>query len=188
MQPGADKSFEALALPHFDLLYRVARRISGHEQEAEELVQETYLKAYQAFARFEEREFGIRPWLLRILNNTFLNRRARQIRAPRAAEQKELEDRGVDPTGQALADRSGELNYDLLDAEVKTALEQLAPEFRTVLVLWATRDLTYQEIADVLEIPIGTVMSRLHRARQQLTKTLGPLAKENRWNTATKVE
>lgn len=187
MQPGADKNFEALAMPHFELLYRVARRISGHEQEAEELVQETYLKAYQAFARFEEREFGIRPWLLRILNNTFLNRRARQKRAPRATDQQELEERGVDLTGQSMTARSDELNYDLLDAEVKTAIEQLAPEFRTVLVLWATKDLTYQEIADVLEIPIGTVMSRLHRARQQLTKSLAPLARENRWNTS-KVE
>lgn len=187
MQGGSDKTFESLALPHFELLYRVARRLSGSEHEAEELVQETYLKAYKAFARFEEREFGIRPWLLRILNNTFLNNRARAKRAPRTAEQQELEERGGDGASHAT-EPNGELDYDHLDAEVRTAIEQLQPEFRSVLLMWAVRDLSYQEIADALEIPIGTVMSRLHRARQQLHKSLATLARENRWISTSRVE
>jgi len=170
------------------LLYRVARRLSGSEHEAEELVQETYLKAYKAFGRFEERAFGIRPWLLRILNNTFLNARARAKRAPRAVEQQELEERSGSTVGNDGTEPTGELDYDLLDAEVRTAIEHLQPEFRSVLLLWAVRDLTYQEIADALEIPIGTVMSRLHRARQQLQKSLATLARENRWTSTSKVE
>ena len=86
MPAKAEKSFEELAVPHLELVYRVARRLCRNEHEAEDLVQETYLKAYKAFERFEMREFGIKPWLLKILHNTFLNRLARQRRAPRLAD------------------------------------------------------------------------------------------------------
>ncbi len=173
----ADKnSFEALALPHLDTLYRVAYRLARNPHEAEDLVQETMLKAYQAFDSFEVREFGIRPWLLRILNNTFLNRVARERRAPRATDQQTLEQ---SEAGE-VAFTPPQLDYENLDQEVKQALESLSPEFRTVLLLWATGEMSYQEIADALELPIGTVMSRLHRARQQLARSLEKFAREHR--------
>lgn len=171
-----EKSFETLALPHLDLVYRVARRLSRDDHEAQDLVQETYLKAYRAFDRYEVRKFGIKPWLLKILNNTFLNRQSRARRAPKATDQQTLDqtqatERPVVPP---------ELDFENLDEEVKHALDDLKPEFRAVVLLWATNELSYQEIADVLDVPIGTVMSRLHRARQQLTRALDEFASEHR--------
>lgn len=162
-------------MPHLDTVYRVARRLTRNEHEAEDLVQETYFKAYRAFENFELREQGAKPWLLKILNNTFLNRLAKDKRAPRATDQQTLEE-------TQAADEAGppELDYDYLDQEVKQALDSLSPDFRSVLLLWATMEFSYQEIADVLDIPIGTVMSRLHRARQQLARQLEDFARDRR--------
>ena len=165
-------------MPHLDIVFRVARRLSRNEPDAEDLVQETYLKAQRAFGRFEMREFGIRPWLLRILHNTFLNRQAREKNAPRAAGPEMLQATAESYDGSSLA--PPELDYERVDGEVKTAIERLAPEFRSVLLLWATQEYSYQEIAKILELPIGTVMSRLHRARQQLARSLHEYAQENR--------
>ncbi len=175
---GADDrsnaAFEALALPHLETLYRVARRLTRSDHEAEDLVQETYLKALRAFGRYEARACGIRPWLLRILNNAFLNRQARDRTAPRATEQQVLDQRPDEPL------LPPELDYEQLDGEVKGALDALSPEFRMVLLLWATDELSYQEIAEILDVPIGTVMSRLHRARQQVIGRLREYAREHR--------
>lgn len=169
-------SFEALAVPHLETVYRVARRLARDEHEAEDLVQETYLKAYKGFAHFEVREFGIRPWLLKILYNTFLNRQARDKKGPRATDQQTLDQ------VHAAEGYAGppELDYENLDQEVRRAIDDLPAEFRSVLLLWATMELSYQEIADILAIPIGTVMSRLHRARQQLARQLESYAREQR--------
>ena len=169
-----ERSFEALAMPHFETVYRVARRLCRDSHEAEDLTQETYLKAYGAFARFEIREFGIKPWLLKILHNTFLNRQARQKKAPKAVDQQTLEQAHAsdDPV------RPPALDYENLDEEVKRAIDGLQPEFREVLLLWATMEVSYQEIADILDVPIGTVMSRLHRARQHLVRVLDSFAHE----------
>lgn len=180
MRAEGERSFEELALPHLGTLYRVALRLTRSEHEAEDLVQETCLKACKSFGRFEMREFGIRPWLLRILHNSFLNRLARERRAPKSTDQQTLEQtQASDTTG---GDQHGPpaLDYDQLDAEVKQALDRLAPEFRAVMCLWATMELSYREIAEILDVPIGTVMSRLHRARQQLTRDLADYAREHR--------
>ncbi len=176
MTSADDKSFEALALPHVDLVYRVAKRLTRNDHEAEDLVQETYLKAYKAFANFELREFGLKPWLLKILNNTFLNRAAREKKAPKATDQQTLDQ--SQPADEYVA--LPELDYENLDQEVKQALDNLTPEYRSVMLLWATNEVSYQEIADALELPIGTVMSRLHRARQQLAGALHEYARANR--------
>ena len=175
MPDEGEQSFEALAVPQLETLYRIARRLTRDQHEAEDLVQETYLKACQAFSRFEVREFGIKPWLLKILHNTFLNRQARRKRAPRATDQQTL-----DQAASAEYVSPPELDYENLDEEVKQAIDDLHPEFRSVLVLWATMELSYQEIADVLGVPIGTVMSRLHRARMHLARSLAEYAREHR--------
>lgn len=175
-----DASFEELAVPHLGTVYRVARRLARNEHAAEDLVQETYLKAYKAFGRFEMREFGIKPWLLKILHNTFLNRYARESRAPRATDHTTLEQIHESTDGRGSPDAPPTLDYEHVDQEVKHAIDELPGEFRSVLLLWATMELSYQEIADILEIPIGTVMSRLHRARQQLVKKLNDYAVSNR--------
>lgn len=180
MPRKGDKSFEELAVPHLEVVYRVARRLVRNEHEAEDLAQETYLKAYKAFTSFEERTFGMKPWLLKILHNTFLNRQVRQTRAPKSTDQKNLEDAPATAANSATFAGPPELDYDRLDGEVKDAIDGLQPEFRSVLLLWATMEMSYQEIADALEVPIGTVMSRLHRARQQLVQGLQDFAREQR--------
>ncbi len=172
---GENRSFEALAMPHLDLLYRVAYRLTRREHEAEDLVQETFLKAYRAFDSFEEREFGIRPWLLRILHNTYLNRAARERRAPRATEQQTLAQTEASEVAHLPV-----LDLEQVDDQVKQAVDGLSPEFRAVVLLWATGEFSYQQIADALELPIGTVMSRLHRARRQLARALHDFAREHR--------
>ncbi len=180
MDIHADSSFEAVALPHADAVYRVARRLTKDQHEAEDLVQETFLKAYQAFARFEMREFGIRPWLMRILHNTFLNRRVRESRFGRKLEAAELEHFEEPAGSSAAADAIGGLDFDRLDAEVRYAIERLPDSFRVVLLLWATMEYSYEEIAGILDVPMGTVMSRLHRARQRLSQELKEYARANR--------
>lgn len=176
MDPKGRNTFEAVAMPHLPLLYRVARRLTRDDHHAEDLVQETYLKAYRAFNSFELRSFGIKPWLLKILNNTFLNRQAKESRGPRSVDHSTLEETHAADETTVLP----ELDLEHVDEELKAALDGLSPDFRSVLLLWATMELSYQEIADILGLPIGTVMSRLHRARQHVTRQLGEFARENR--------
>lgn len=180
MSGEGKNTFERLALPHLETLYRVARRLTRDEHESEDLVQETYLKAFRAFSSFEMREFGIRPWLLKILHNTFLNRSARESRAPKATDHATIEQVHAAEMTPGSVEGLPELDYDDLDEEVKRAIDGLQPEFRAVLLLWATMELSYKEIGDILEVPIGTVMSRLHRARQALTTILQDYARRNR--------
>lgn len=178
MTRANEASFEAVAVPHLEAVYRVARRLTRDDHEAEDLVQETYLKAFRAYATFQMREFGIRPWLLKILSNTFLNRRARDANAPRATDQQVLDAMATTPDATAHV-APPVLDYENLDEEVKQAMNGLPPEFRAVLSLWATMEYSYQEIADILDVPIGTVMSRLYRARQQLATSLQDFAQRN---------
>jgi RNA polymerase sigma-70 factor (ECF subfamily) len=180
MPSDPKKSFEALALPHLGLLFRIARHMSGDEHAAEDLVQETCLRAYKSFNSYEIRDFGIRPWLLKIMHNVFLTRVAQDSRSARFADSTRLD--GLQDT---LADRDeagfrDEVDFDLLDSEVKKALEGLQPEFRTVLLLWATMEFSYQDISRIVGAPVGTVMSRLHRARQQLSRTLQQYGRDHR--------
>ena len=169
--PSDERSaFEELALPHLPLLYRVARRLVRDEHAAEDLVQETYLRALKAFSSVEVRGYGLKSWLLKILNNAFLNRAARENRSPRLVEQDTLEQSagGSEPGAGAPEP----LDYEYVDEEVKRAIDELPEEFRTVLLMWATMEFSYKEIAEILEVPMGTVMSRLYRARQGLSRTL----------------
>lgn len=180
MHSEGEKSFEAAALPHLEFIYRVALKLARNEHKAEDLVQETYVRACNAFARFELREYGIRPWLLKILHNAYFSRLAKDSRAPMSID---------DPTVQEVQDRTRAaaplgnppaLNYEELDEEVKEAIERMPSDYRAVLLLWATGELGYQEIADVLGLPLGTVMSRMHRCRRQLIDRLEDYARENR--------
>ncbi|MCG3130486.1 MAG: ECF RNA polymerase sigma factor SigR [Phycisphaerae bacterium] len=171
--------FEALALPQIDAAYRLARRLTGNVAEAEDLVQETYVRAFKAFSAFELREFGIKPWLLRILYNVFCTTRSRRRREPTLLEDVDLVHAGEE---WALEETSGgleNLNWDRYDEELKAAVEALQPDYRTVLLLWAVEELSYKEIAHVVECPIGTVMSRLFRARKILMDRLAAYAERN---------
>ena len=177
----ASRRFEEVVLCHLNLLYRVAFRITGNQDEAEDLVQETCLRAHRAFGGFELREYGAKPWLLKILHNTFLSRREQARRSPSLVDDGTLADLAAAAGHEALAGLvEGKVDWDNFDEELKSAVDALTPEYRMVLVLWALGDLSYKEIADVLGCALGTVMSRLHRARQMLVKSLGDYASQHR--------
>ena len=185
------EQFEKLALEQMDTLYRVASRLTRDRDRAGDLVQETYLRAFRSRDAFELQEHGIRPWLLRIMRNLHLSRADRDRRQPVAVEGETLDAMNASrPTaGGASAAAYGDLeavgpapvpplDWDSLDERLKGALENLQEEYQIVLLLWAVEELSYKEIADVLDIPIGTVMSRLHRARQKLSTQLRDYAKQ----------
>lgn len=169
----ATRQFNELALPHLDVVYRVAVKLSGKAAEADDLVQETFLRAFRSFGSFELREYGAKPWLLKILHNVFFTRRGQEQRGPSLLEDVGVDDVAagelVEPIGPLGI---GEMNWEGFDEELKHAVEKLAPEYRSVITLWALGDLSYKEIADVLGVALGTVMSRLYRARKQLTESL----------------
>ncbi|MCH7799515.1 MAG: sigma-70 family RNA polymerase sigma factor [Planctomycetes bacterium] len=172
-------AFEQLAMEHLDAVYRLALQLARHPDDASDLVQETYLKALRVAERFEERGGGIRPWLFKILHNVFYSRLARDKRAPLSVD--ELHGASSDQPGPdepAPAWDLSTLNWEHVDERIKTAIDGLRSEYRTVLLLWAVEGLKYREIAEVQEIPIGTVMSRLHRARSTLADQLAEFAEE----------
>jgi RNA polymerase sigma-70 factor (ECF subfamily) len=144
-------------------------------------VQETYVKAIKAAPTFEQTGGGIRPWLFKILHNVFFTRKGRAKREttmgddlPPAVD----EQPGPDQPGPAWDIAS--LNLDHVDERLKAALEHLKPEYRSILLLWGVEGMKYREIADIQDVPIGTVMSRLHRARSILAQELSDLAEEKR--------
>ncbi len=178
--------FQALALPHMDMVYRVACVLTGNDVEAEDLVQETFIRAWHAFERFELREYGPRPWLMRILRNVFYSERERQRRRPAL-----LEDIGV-PVDSFVGERDDDvanpgtmetINWDEFDEDLKSAVDQLRLEYRIVLLLWSIEGLSYKEIAAACNWPLGTVMSRLYRARRALGKLLRDYARERKLST-----
>jgi RNA polymerase sigma-70 factor (ECF subfamily) len=171
------ETFAEQAMPFAPQLYSAALRMTRNQADAEDLVQETYLRGYRGFERFTEGT-NLRAWLFRILTNTYINSyRARQ-RRPAEADLADVEDlylyRRMRTLDSVLANRSAEDELmDLLtDDEVKRALEDLPENFRLPVLLADVEGFSYKEIAEMLEIPIGTVMSRLHRGRKAMQKTL----------------
>jgi RNA polymerase sigma-70 factor (ECF subfamily) len=167
---------EAEALGQIDALYRTALRLSRNPQDAEDLVQETYLNAFRSLDRFEEGT-NLRAWLFRILNNAFISQYRRRKRRPSSSLEDvtdfylydHLLDGGVSPRPE---NPEREVLERIGDERVLSALEELPVEFRQVELLADVEGFSYREIADILGIPIGTVMSRLYRARRRLQKTL----------------
>jgi len=160
------QQFESLALEHLDMLYRVARRMTRDSHRAEDLVQETFLRAFRSADDFDLQEFGIRPWLIRIMHNLHVSRGQREKRQPMSLEDEHLD------TAAVTVESTGNANWEGMDEHLKKAFESLPEEYQTAMQLWAIEELSYKEIADSLDIPLGTVMSRLHRARQRLSEQL----------------
>jgi RNA polymerase sigma-70 factor, ECF subfamily len=163
--------FEQMALPLFDQLYNLAHWLAGNRTDAEDLVQETYAKALKGFRSFEAGT-NLRAWMCRILRNTFLTSRAGLA----ARKTSWLEDE--DPEGgEALAAHADTPERLLLEQEsqqqVMDALASLAAGDREILLLCEVEELSYREMAQVLDVPVGTVMSRLSRARARLRAALG---------------
>ena len=170
-------NFADEATPFMDSLYAAAMRMTRNPADAEDLVQETYLKAYRGFGGYEEGT-NLKAWLYRILTNTFINTYRSKKGRPTESDLDEVEDlylyRRLGGLEAAAAGRSAE--DELLDIytddEVKRALEELPEQFRMAVLLADVEGFSYKEIADILDIPIGTVMSRLHRGRKGLQKKL----------------
>jgi RNA polymerase sigma-70 factor (ECF subfamily) len=175
----AASEFESLALAQSDLLYRLARRLTRSPAQAEDLVQETFLRALKARESFKLESYGIRPWLVRILHNVHFSKSDREKRQPRATDETTLDATAGD-SGSPIGVPIDLSSFDAMDERVVHALEDLPPEYKEVLILWAVEEFSYKEISESLDIPMGTVMSRLHRARQRLSEQLKDFAKEAR--------
>jgi RNA polymerase sigma-70 factor (ECF subfamily) len=169
--------FEAEALVHLDSLFGLALRLAGGEKaRAEDLVQEAILKAYRAWADFRPGT-NCRAWLMTILRNTFINEFRSDQRRPTPVEFDEVGDRSVFAEIQGI-DPEGRFFDRLIDEEVIRAVDELPEEFRIPVVLSDLEGLSYQEIADALQIPVGTVKSRLFRGRKRLQARLYEYARE----------
>ncbi len=174
--------FEGLALRHLDALYGAAVRLTRNERDAEDLVQDTLLRAYRFFERFE-RGTNIKAWLFKILTNTFINRyrRANKERSlvdgpEQAAVQGQLVSRDA---SDAAADPERWYFDRVLSENVLEAVDALPIDFRMVVILADLQEFSYREIAEVLDVPVGTVMSRLFRGRRLLQKALTGYAVES---------
>ena len=172
------QEFEAEALPHMDILYNFALRTTGNEDDARDLLQETYLKAYRFWDKYEPGT-NIRAWLFRIMKNSYINRYRKETREPDTVDYEDVENfyDTIRAESTDTNDLQQKLFGNLLGDEVTQALQELPEDFRTVVILCDIEGLTYEEIAEFLDCPIGTVRSRLHRGRKLLQTRLFEYAK-----------
>ena len=176
--------FEAAAMPFVDSLYNTAYRMTRNSEDAEDLVQETYLKAYRYYDKFEEGT-NFKAWLFKILKNTFINRYRKKQQEPLQSAFDEIEDAFEghvrSEPGMGIASPEEDVLSGVLDEHVQAALDTLPPDYRMVVILADLEDFSYKEIADILEIPVGTVMSRLYRGRRILESALLRYAREHNY-------
>ena len=164
-------------MPHMSSLYTAALRLTRNPSDADDLLQETYLRAYRGFGGFREGT-NLKAWLYKILTNTYINMYRARKRRPELSDVEDVEDlylyRRLGTPSAATAGRSAEdevLDH-LTEGEIKEAVESLPEQFRMAVLLGDVEGFSYKEIADILDVPIGTVMSRLHRGRRALQKRL----------------
>ena len=183
-QPREDsdlrRAFEEEALPLLPGLYRGALRLTRNPADAEDLVQEAYLRAYRGFHQFEPGT-NLKAWLYRILTNSFINTYRKKQREPQTVPDEDIEDWYLyNRLAREAPDSSAEavVLESMPDEDVRGALEGLAEQYRAAVLLADVEGFSYKEIAEILEIPIGTVMSRLHRGRKALEKALWEKVRE----------
>jgi RNA polymerase sigma-70 factor (ECF subfamily) len=178
-KPERHREFEREALPHTDLLYNYALRMTNHPADADDLLQETFLKAYRFWDKYEPGT-NIRAWLFRIMKNSYINRYRKETKEPATVDYNEVENfyATVKDRASDSNDLQETLYGNLLDDDVASAVADLPEDFRTVVILCDIEGLSYEEIAEFVDIPLGTVRSRLHRGRKLLRERLHDYAKK----------
>ena len=171
--------FRKLALAEMDAVHRLAYHLAHDPQEAGDYVQETYLRALKSSADFELSEHGLRPWLFKILHNVVHTHSARRARQPTLVSDFEGHEARSDPTPDGPWSQVAELNWEHIDERLVRAIRDMPVTYRTVFLLSAVEGLRYRQIADVTDLPVTTVTTRLYVARQLLSSRLGDLAAEN---------
>ena len=163
------KEFEKEAVPHMDALYNFALKLTGDSDDASDLSQETYLKAFRFFDKYEKGT-NCKAWLFSIMKNTFINSYRKQSKEPAKVDYEEIENFYENIKAPSKDDANLEKDFfdNLLDDELSEALSTLPEDFRMVVVLCDIEGFSYDEIAEFIDIPVGTVRSRLHRARKML--------------------
>lgn len=174
--------FESATMPYVDALYNAAYRMSRNSEDAEDLVQEAYLKAYRYYDKFQEGT-NLKAWLFKILKNTFINSYRKKQSIPSHADFADIEgsfESAVsDENPVSILNPEAELLADVLDGDVQRALDDLSEDYRMAVVLADLEGFSYKEIADILEVPVGTVMSRLYRGRRKLEESLLKYARQH---------
>ncbi|MEW5842357.1 MAG: sigma-70 family RNA polymerase sigma factor [Bacteroidota bacterium] len=173
------REFEKEAVPHMDAVYNFALRMTGDEDDADDLVQETFLKAFRFFDKFEKGT-NCKAWLFRILKNSYINDYRKQTKEPDKVDYEDVQNFYENIKSDQVEMRHYEQDAftNLLDDEISSAITDLPEDFRTVIILSDIEGFTYEEIADFVDIPVGTVRSRLHRARKMLYVQLYDYAKD----------
>jgi RNA polymerase sigma-70 factor, ECF subfamily len=174
--------FESQALQYMDQLYAAAMRMTRNPADAADLVQETFVKAFQAFGQFQQGT-NLKAWLYRIQTNTFINQYRKNQRNPYQSTIDDLEDwqlGNAESMTQSLSTRSAEAEAidHLPDSAVKDALQSIPEDFRMAVYFADVEGFSYQEVADIMKTPVGTVMSRLHRGRKMLRELLSEYARD----------
>ncbi|MFA7227703.1 MAG: sigma-70 family RNA polymerase sigma factor [Melioribacteraceae bacterium] len=171
--------FEKEAVPHMDSVYNFALRMTGDEDDADDLVQETYMKAFRFFDKFEKGT-NCKAWLFRILKNSFINDYRKHSKEPDKVDYDDVQNFYENIKSDEVDSNHYELDAfsNLLDDDISKAIAELPEDFRTVIILNDIEGFTYEEIADFVDIPVGTVRSRLHRARKMLYVQLYDYAKD----------
>jgi RNA polymerase sigma-70 factor (ECF subfamily) len=173
-------NFEAAAMPFVDALYNTAFRMTRNAEDAEDLVQETYLKAYKYYDKFEVGT-NFKAWLFKIMKNTFINNYRKRQQAPPQSDFADIEESfesQVIDEARRIRDPEEELLEGVLDEDLQRAIDELPPDYRMVVLLADLEGFSYKEIADILEVPVGTVMSRLYRGRRLLEAAMLKYARE----------
>jgi RNA polymerase sigma factor (sigma-70 family) len=168
-----DELYHKEMVPHMSLLYNYALRLTTNEDDAKDLIQDTYLKAYRFIDKYQS-DTNAKAWLFRILKNSFINNYRKSSRTPDQVEYSEVEEY-VDllkAENAPVTDMRHDMYDNMLGDDVVRAMESLNEEFRTIIILSDLEEMTYEEIAEILEIPLGTVRSRLHRARKAMQEKL----------------
>lgn len=183
--PEKQSIFNNEFMPHINSMYNFAYRLTLDSDDAKDLLQDTYLKAYRFIDSFQKGT-NAKAWLFRILKNSFINDYRKKSKEPSKVDYQEVESyyNSEDVDRQITPDLRVEALKDMIGDEISNALNALDVDFRTVIILCDLEGFKYEEMAKILDIPIGTVRSRLHRARNLLKEKLSTYAKQMGYNNA----